>query len=54
MSFIETLNSCFDFVDTIKKDTLFFTIIAFMTLMFLWENYLSFRQVCYFLNFKIH
>ena len=42
---IENLNSCFDFVDKIDKDDLFNAIIVFSTLMFLWENYLSFRQV---------
>jgi len=44
MTFIETLNSYFDFVDSIDKDTLFYAIIGFMTVMFLWENYLSYRQ----------
>ena len=38
-------NSCFDFFDTVDKDKLFFTIIIFVTVMFLWENYLSYRQV---------
>ncbi|CAF1008983.1 unnamed protein product [Brachionus calyciflorus] len=44
MSLIEALNSCFDFVDKIDKSTLFNTVIFFITLMYLWETYLSFRQ----------
>jgi hypothetical protein len=45
MSFIETLNSYFDFVDKIDKNDMFSAILIFMTVMFIWENYLSFRQV---------
>ena len=45
MNLIEALNSCFDFVDKIDKNNLYYAIILFTTLMFLWENYLSFRQV---------
>ncbi|RNA09481.1 CAAX prenyl protease 1 -like protein [Brachionus plicatilis] len=44
MSLIENIKSSFDFVDAIDKATLFNAIIIFMTLMYLWETYLSFRQ----------
>lgn len=44
MSIIESLNSCFDFVDSIDKNTLFNVIVAFITLMYIWETYLSYRQ----------
>lgn len=45
-SFIESFNSLFDFFDAIDKDLLFQVIIGFVTLMFVWENYLSYRQYC--------
>ena len=45
MTLIETLNSAFDFVDGIDPKVLFNVIILFTTIMFLWENYLSYRQV---------
>ncbi len=48
MTLIEGLNSCFDFVDKIDKNDLFSAIILFTSLMYLWENYLSYRQVTYF------
>ena len=44
MSLIQQFNSLFDFVDRIPKEALFYGIIAFMTVMFLWENFLSLRQ----------
>lgn len=44
MSFIQTFNSCFDFVETVDKTDMFHAILVFMTVMFLWENYLSYRQ----------
>ena len=49
MTFIEELNSYFDFVDKIDHVTLFYAIIGFMTVMFVWENYLAFRQVSHFI-----
>jgi hypothetical protein len=52
MSFIETLNSYFDFVDKIDKNDMFSAILIFMTVMFIWENYLSFRQVDF--KFKLN
>ncbi len=42
---LQSFNSLFDFFDDIDKDWLFQVIIGFVTLMFLWENYLSYRQV---------
>lgn len=45
MSLIENLNSYFDFVNEIDKESMFYSIITFMGIMFVWENYLSFRQV---------
>ena len=45
MTFIETLNSLFDFVDLISPSAFFNGIICFMTVMFVWENYLTYRQV---------
>lgn len=47
MSLIETLNSSFDFVDAIDKATLFKTVIIFMLLMYVWDTYLSYRQVIF-------
>jgi STE24 endopeptidase len=44
MSFIQWFNSLFDFVDKIDKNVLFYSIIGFMTVMFLWEQFLSLRQ----------
>lgn len=52
MTFVQSLNSMFDFVDKFDKVTLFYTIVVFFTLMFIWENYLSIRQVS--LNFDLN
>lgn len=43
---IQTFNSLFDFFDQIDKILLFQVIIGFVTFMFIWENYLSYRQYC--------
>jgi STE24 endopeptidase len=44
MTFIQRFNSLFDFVDQIDKNVLFYSIIGFMLVMFLWEQFLSLRQ----------
>lgn len=44
MGMIEEFNSLFDFVDQIEKDLLFNSIIIFITLMYIWQTYLSYRQ----------
>jgi STE24 endopeptidase len=44
MGIFESFNSCFNFVDKIDKNDLFSGIIVFMTLMFVWEYFLSIRQ----------
>jgi hypothetical protein len=45
MTFLKTLNSNFDFFDGIDPHTLFLSIVAFCTVMYIWENYLEYRQV---------
>lgn len=45
MSLIQQLNSVFDFVDNVDALTLFYGILTFSWIMFLWEYYLSYRQV---------
>ena len=45
MSFIQQLNSAFDFVDKLDPQNLFYGIFIFSWIMFLWEYYLSYRQV---------
>jgi STE24 endopeptidase len=45
MSFIQQFNSLFDFFDTLDAEILFYGIFIFSWIMFLWEYYLSFRQV---------
>ena len=44
MALIKQVNALFDFVDHINATVLFYGIIAFLSLMYLWENYLSTRQ----------
>jgi STE24 endopeptidase len=44
MTLIQKFNSLFDFVDAINKDVLFYGVIGFMSVMFLWEQFLSLRQ----------
>ncbi len=44
-TFIQAFNALFDFFDHMDKNWLFQVIIAFVTFMFIWENYLSYRQV---------
>ena len=45
MTFIQNLNAAFDFVDRVDAGQLFTGILIFTWIMFLWEYYLSFRQV---------
>ena len=45
MTFVQSLNSFFEFVDQIDKVYLFYSIVVFRTVMFIWENYLAIRQV---------
>lgn len=44
-SLIQQFNSLFDFFDAIDKDLMFQVIIGFVTVMYIWETYLSYRQV---------
>lgn len=44
-SLIQQFNSFFDFFDGIDKDLMFQVIISFVTVMYIWETYLSYRQV---------
>jgi len=43
-TFIQAFNALFDFFDHMDKNWLFQVIIAFVTFMFIWENYLSYRS----------
>ncbi len=45
MTFIAQLNGYFDFVDNFDPETLFYAVLLFCWITFIWEYFLSFRQV---------